>query len=331
MECLKIIAIGDPHFKDSNISESKELESKLIPILEKENIDLIVVLGDILDKHERIDQAPLRQATYFLSKLKEIAPLYMIIGNHDRPNNSVFLTDEHPFNSFKLWPNTYVIDNVYETTINNFNLLFLPYVSPGRFLEAMNEVEYKKSNIIFAHQEFRNAKMGAVKSITGDEWPENYPLIISGHIHDFDELQSNIIYVGTPMQHAFGDRDDKTISRILLYRNTFKHERINLGLRKRVLVHLRCEDVLKFKPDDNVLTKLKIKGTAAQIKALRKNKQYWNLKLKVDKVAFETIPEILDSNIQLNPKWGYLTHLYHRVKEDASLKYWYEQIFGMMV
>ena len=66
-------------------------------------------------------------------------------------------------------------------------------------------------------------------------------------------------------------------------------------------------------------------------KALRKNKQYWNLKLKVDKVAFETIPEILDSNIQLNPKWGYLTHLYHRVKEDASLKYWCEQIFGMMV
>lgn len=266
---FNVLTIGDPHFKISNPIESEEMMSKLIILAEKMQPDLIVCLGDILDRHETIHVTPLSSATQFLYQLEQIAPLYVIIGNHDRPNNSDFLSGQHPFNALKMWKNTVVVDKVIKATFKNYyEFIFVPYVYPGRFAEAIgtvsnwertsiiqnNSVQTKsgepemvkflriftpimtgedfpypeqkdepsdlnmvdkssnKCHAIFAHQEFYGAKMGAIISEQGDKWPHEYPLIISGHIHDYGRPQNNIIYTGTPMQHAFGDQDTKSIS-----------------------------------------------------------------------------------------------------------------------
>ena len=102
---LKVLTIGDPHFKVSNVPESEAMTKNLIEIAKQMKPDLIVCLGDILDRHETIHVTPLTLSIQFLEELEQIAPLYTIIGNHDRPNNSDFMSDQHPFNALKQWKN----------------------------------------------------------------------------------------------------------------------------------------------------------------------------------------------------------------------------------
>ena len=113
--------------------------------------------------------------------------------------------------------------------------MFVPYVPPGKFDDAIKTCDdigdIKDYKCIFAHQEFYGAKMGAIISKDGDKWPLHNPLVVSGHIHDYQRPQENIIYIGTPMQHAFGDNTKKTIS--ILTINNISEEcienRITLG------------------------------------------------------------------------------------------------------
>ena len=96
---MRILAIGDPHFKTTNIKESTEMVNAIYNLLEKEqdNLDFIIVMGDILDRHETIHVNPLTLAVKFLLTLATKKKTYVLIGNHDRPNNSDFLSDYHPF------------------------------------------------------------------------------------------------------------------------------------------------------------------------------------------------------------------------------------------
>jgi DNA repair exonuclease SbcCD nuclease subunit len=220
---MKALIIGDPHFKVKNAEESQKMCNAIYQICEKENFDFIVDLGDTLDTHETMHLDPFNSAITFLQKLSVYAPVYVIIGNHDRPNNSVFCTQEHPFNALKFWPRVKVIDDTLLEIIQGYKFMFVPYVPPGRFEEALNRVtDFADGKLqpinwkdditcIFAHQEFKDAKMGAIKSVEGDTWPLDYPFTISGHIHDYDYLQSNIIYTGSPIQHGYGDKPDKAV------------------------------------------------------------------------------------------------------------------------
>ena len=96
--------------------------------------DMIVVLGDVLDRHETIHVSPLTRATKFLCQLMEIGRTFVLIGNHDLKNNQQFLSNEHPFDSLKYWgPNMTVIDTTTSIMINGHIFTFVPYVPPGRF------------------------------------------------------------------------------------------------------------------------------------------------------------------------------------------------------
>ena len=207
---ITVLVIGDPHFKVCNIPESDQMTINLVKLAKEKQPTLIVCLGDILHRHETIHVSPLMRAETMIKQLSEIAPTFLLIGNHDRPNNSNYLTDEHPFNALKDWDNTYIADKVIDVTIQHQRFIMVPYVPPGRFMDALNTIkdplglESGHKPVIFCHQEFYGAKMGAICSQAGDKWLLEYPFVISGHVHDYDRLQKNLIYVGTPMQHSFG-------------------------------------------------------------------------------------------------------------------------------
>ena len=87
-----VLAIGDPHFKVGNVAESEQMTDNLIKLALNIKPTFIVDLGDTLHRHETIHVSPLMRAENMLKQLSEIAPTYLLIGNHDRPNNSNFLT-----------------------------------------------------------------------------------------------------------------------------------------------------------------------------------------------------------------------------------------------
>lgn len=331
---VTVVSIGDPHFKVSNVRETELMTQAIVNFARSKSPDFIVVMGDVLDRHESIHVSPLTRAINFLSQLRDIAPTYVLIGNHDLKNNRQFLSDEHPFTALKYWESLTVVDTTTKLDIKGQTFTFVPYVPPGRFIEALNTIpteEWMRSTDIYAHQEIKGAKMGAIISTEGDEWPLTHPHLTSGHIHDYQEPQPNVIYVGTPIQHAFGDRHDKTISYFTYYPNkTFDHERIDLRLPRKRIIKLTCDEVSTYVPQENSELKIIISGTAGEIKAIMKhpNVELWKRaghKLVYKSVA--TVVEDVKPMISRTPL-RFSTSLFNSVCVNPRLTAIYNRIFG---
>lgn len=333
---LKILVIGDPHFKVSNVNQTTLMAKNIIHVALTTKPDLIVVLGDTLDRHELIDMIPLLHAVDFLHQLQDIAPLYVLIGNHDRKNNQDFLSSTHPFTALKYWNNTHIVDECLLLYKNNVKITFVPYVPTGRFQEALETVDWKNSHVIFCHQEFKDAQMGALKSTQGDEWPTDYPYIISGHIHDYQTLQNNILYIGTPIQHKFGENAHKFIALFHLSNKMYTHDNINyekikLNCPIKKIIHLTTDQLNKFILDDDIEAKIIIHCEPTDIKLLIKHPKILELSKTNAQIIYKNNPpknNIIKNEVILNHHEPFIDLLHQQIKNHHNLITLYNEIFN---
>lgn len=309
---LRILAVGDVHIQTKNISDVIRMQEKLVDIIKDRKPDLIVLLGDILHEHEKIHSDALNTALKFIRQLSSMGvPLILIIGNHDLLNNQQFLTDRHGFNAVKKWDNVTVVDKCIHKTIKKHKLVFLPYVPPGRFIEALetNKNNWEDATAIFGHQEFYGCKMGSIVSVDGDKWDEAYPLVITGHIHDRQIPQPNIIYTGTPIQHSFGDTVKKTVG-IFTFGKTgkYKYDKVDLGLPKKRTFNFDLPDVDMVKIErfhgKGDMIKVIVKGKRPEYNTFKKTEEYdkltkmrINVVFKPEKQLLSDIPEQLKEQL----------------------------------
>lgn len=291
---MTIILIGDPHFKANRSSEADVFMDKVCKFLEEydEEIDKIVILGDVFDTHERIHVKPLIKVTKFLHYLGEdLAPLAVLVGNHDRPNNSIFLTEEH-----SLFPFKYSQIDIIDTVKVWDDYIFVPYVEPGRFMEALatigigeKELKSGKYKAIFAHQEFKGAQMGGIISVSGDEWSKEYPPVFSGHIHQYQVMDNGVTYIGTPYQMSYGDTTKKGI---YILDEQLKLERIDLGMMSKIIVTIPITELLDYEFRDDVITKLIIEGNAKEVREMLKKREYKNKLKGVEYSIKDVLPSL---------------------------------------
>ena len=288
---MKILAIGDPHFMTSNIPEVELFLKNIEILIANEKPDFIVMLGDLLHEHERLHISPLNKAYEFIKILSKYALTFCIVGNHDLINNRQFLTENHWMNVIKEWKNIIVVDKV----VHHENCVFVPYVPPGQFVEALNTSSYnwKQSRVIFAHQEFFGCKMGAIVSIEGDKWDSNFPLVISGHIHSHqwvkdEENDSLVYYPGSSMQHAFGESEKNIIPVITFTDNNYDIVEHNLGLPRKKIIYLDIDNVDEYVPPETKdKIKLTLSGNYEEFKTFRKTEKYKELTNKGIKLVYK--------------------------------------------
>src|SRR5687768_3864548 len=181
MSVLKALCIGDPHIKTDNVKEINIMTEQLVELIIKEDPDFVVILGDTLHKHEDIKVYELDRADVFIEKIWEVSKhLYILIGNHDRPNNEEFLTRRHPFNAYKKWKRMTIVDDVTVSSVpasdgKSYTYLFVPYVKPNRFFEALNlrNVNIYDHSGLFSHQEYKGSNMNKLSKAEADEYPED--------------------------------------------------------------------------------------------------------------------------------------------------------------
>ena len=75
------LAIGDPHFMTSNVKDTEEYINKLTSLTKSLKPTFIVILGDLLHKHEKIDVSPFNMAQKLIEQLSKHAPTFLIIWN----------------------------------------------------------------------------------------------------------------------------------------------------------------------------------------------------------------------------------------------------------
>lgn len=294
-----ILFIGDPHFQISNIQEVDLFLEKIINLATKKNPDIIVIAGDILHTHERLHTLALNKAYDLIDNMRKITKTYVLVGNHDYINNQQFLTNNHWMNGLKEWNNTIIVDNVLKENINNEKFIFVPYVPPGRFDEALKTLkdEWINASCIFAHQEFAGCKMGAIVSIEGDKWDIKNPIVISGHIHSKQQPQKNIYYSGSAMQHAFGESEKNIIAFFSFTKDQYELEEIDLELPRKKIVYMNVEEIDTYNiPETEDQIKVTLKGDYNEFKAVKKTKKYKNLVDKGVKVVFKPQKEKVIQN-----------------------------------
>ncbi len=279
---MQIVAIGDTHFKVDNMNIVDKLIEEIVSKLTILKPDLIVLLGDILHDHERLHTLALNRALDFINKLRNISKVFVLVGNHDMINHDQFLSDQHWMNALKHWDNVCIVDKVehLECSDINANFLFCPYVAPGRFQEALetHEFDWKESDIIFAHQEFKGCKMGAIISDDGDEWDIDDPFVISGHIHSKQSPQDNIMYPGSSMQVAYGESNENIILIVDYNDGEIELTEQILNIPRKRIVYIDTGSFDQYEPpatEDEI--KITIKGKYTDFKAIKKTSKYKKL------------------------------------------------------
>jgi hypothetical protein len=100
--------------------------------------------------------------------------------------------------------------------------------------------------------------MGAITSKIGDEWPEERSLVISGHVHDYDRLQTNLIYTGTPLMHGYGDTHHKTVSWFNFdEQGQWEEIRHDLQITPKVTVNITADQFFNWIPSFNKIYSFK--------------------------------------------------------------------------
>lgn len=261
---MKICAVGDPHYKTGNRDETTEMEVKLYNYLVDNPVDLIVIMGDVFDRHETIHVSPLTRVKNWIKSLRSLAPVVILVGNHDRKNNRDYLGPEHSLVCFEGWDNVTIVATPVRQQYGDHILVFAPYVPPGRFEECLDTIEWRDASMIFSHQEFKGLQMGNKISTEGDEWPHDI-VVANGHIHQYQEVGS-VICIGTAYCQSYGDNGLKTISIFELGSDFLDHTRIPLKCTRKRVVTITEEEIPTFKLPTNCKCKIKIKGPTSVLK-----------------------------------------------------------------
>lgn len=350
---ITCFVIGDPHFKHTNLDDMEEFSNKTIEIAERLKPTFIVILGDTLDTHEIIRIEPRDAAEAWIEKLTQISEVFLLIGNHDMANPNEFLTKKHAFNSMKRWSavekgRLHIVDRPICKEFQDKTFVMCPYVPPGRFKEALDElckegITWDLADCIFSHQQFKGGHQGAYEITDGDEWDEDYPHVINGHFHNEEIINKNIHVVGTPIQHSYGDSPDKKVWFLKFDDKDedlpFSIEKFSLGIKTKKTHIIDIEDVHSFKLDmlKKYDVKLKIQGEPEQIQIFKTTETYKKLlNTKGLKLSFEKkkednedITTEIDIQGPCREEVSYLGVLQKIVeKKPDSVKEMYKEIVG---
>lgn len=208
------IGLGFPNKTEKWLKVHKEYFSEfLIPLLKKnvKNDDIIIHLGDFFDNRNVIPINLLNYGMDVIEEISSIAPLHIIVGNHDCWSKS---SDEiNTIRPFKYIPNVFIYDKTDILEYNGLRLLLMPYIDKRK-----EQVELINSNrncdYLFCHSDLNGARMHLTSvahrnpdKIDVSEF-RAFKGVYSGHIHIVDR-HNNFTFVGSNFQmdrNDFGDQ-----------------------------------------------------------------------------------------------------------------------------
>lgn len=147
---IKIALLSDIHYYTGF---NKKIFISIINQLQKNNPDYITIIGDILDTSETYNLALLE---YFLKKIATIAPVIVVLGNHDEKNGYMRNWEYHPneelIKLLKSIKNVYFLNDKSKTfnniTFTGIRLSFEYYEKYHETYESFcNEMKTKKFNL----------------------------------------------------------------------------------------------------------------------------------------------------------------------------------------
>jgi DNA repair exonuclease SbcCD nuclease subunit len=192
-----------PEWHDISLKFAKEASD----FYRKNQIKTIVIAGDVFHNRSEISVRTIHTAKKFFDCFKEFTIL-ISTGNH-----CCFFKDNSTVNSISIldgWNNIKIVDKspLVLKTKKNTSVSFIPW--------GVECKDIPKTDICFGHFEINTFYMNSYRACEKGEDSKNLldksPFIISGHFHKKDHRvyeKGQILYLGSPYQHNFGDTGDE--------------------------------------------------------------------------------------------------------------------------
>jgi DNA repair exonuclease SbcCD nuclease subunit len=188
---MKYLIVGDTHATPHNLEEIKALFKFINEKAIENNLDTIILLGDLFDTHQIVNLSVLH--TYYdIFKKYHKLDFISLVGNHDRSVHG-WNRKEHALLPYKDIDNVMIVDDFYDE--GNFNLI--SYCRTEE--EFLKFCKKKTSDTLICHQTFDGARYenGFYAKDGFDLKKVPYKNIISGHIH-MEHKFDNVFYTGAP-------------------------------------------------------------------------------------------------------------------------------------
>lgn len=213
------IGLGYPNSTDKWFKVHKEYFYQfLIPLL-KEKVkegDIIAHLGDFFDNRNVIPINLLNFGMDVIEEISKIAPLHIIIGNHDLYSKST--SEINTVRPFKYMPNVKIYDTTSILEFNGLKILMMPYIENR--LEQIKVINQNKNcDYLFCHSDLNGCKMHLTSvahknsdKIDVEEFG-TFKRVFSGHIH-IRQISKNFEFIGSNFQmdrNDFGDEKGITV------------------------------------------------------------------------------------------------------------------------
>jgi len=215
-QMTKIAHISDTHIRNLRYhKEYREIFAILFQRLKDEEVDYIIHCGDIAHSKTQISPEFVKMCSELLIGLSDVAPTYIILGNHDgNLKNSSREDAISPIVEALKLPNLHLLKKSGETEIDQkFTLNVLSVFDHDNWINPSNT---DRINVALYHGSISNCETDLGWTM---ENGENDISIFKGHdfaflgdIHKTNQALDNegrIRYCGSTVQQNFGETNDK--------------------------------------------------------------------------------------------------------------------------
>lgn len=212
---MRIAILTDTHFGARNDSQQfldyflNFIEDQFLPECKKQNVSVILHLGDLFDRRKFINFNTLNHVrARFIEKIQDAnLPMHCLIGNHD-----TYFKNTNEINSLnELFGKRYdcflPITKPTEMTFGNKTFALVPWINKENEEECFEFLKNTKAEIVCGHFELRGYEVMRGMNFEGgmnDDLLKRFDKVWSGHFH-VRHVKNNIRYMGTPYQITFSD------------------------------------------------------------------------------------------------------------------------------
>ena len=213
---MKFAHLADTHIKNLKFHyEYKVVFEQLYERLKEQNVDYIIHCGDIAHTKTQISPEFVEMCTDFFRNLADIAPTYVILGNHDgNLKNSSRQDALTPIADALGHPNLHLLKDSGETVLDDgFALNVLSVFDTDNWVEPTS---YDRVNIALYHGSISGCKTDIGWTMEYGENDisvfDNFDFAFLGDIHKTNQVldeAGRIRYAGSTIQQNHGETNDK--------------------------------------------------------------------------------------------------------------------------
>jgi len=307
---MKIALITDTHWGIRNdspvmLSQMKKfLDEVFFPVIDRDNIDTVIHLGDLVDRRKYINYVTAKRLRDdFLEPLRQRdIDVHIIAGNHD-----TYFKNTNDVNSLReLLDGKYYNFNIYDNVAaemifeDKTKIFMLPWICDENREQCMKAIDETTAPILMGHLELNGFEMyrGQVNEHGDDpKLFDKFDLVCSGHYHTRSS-RSNIHYLGTPAQYTWSDYGDTKGFYVL---DTETRGLTFIENPYKIFYKFHYDDINKQMDEVIVFDAAQYKDTYVKVIVKNKTNPYW-FDLVIDKIekAGPADIQIVEDHLNLN-------------------------------